>query len=379
VATSEPAAVTSAKGRDEPMVRNRPEVEPGTSLLGASGIDTTIQGADSTGIPAVGGDQKSLVPSIGGFHLAKKALSGCARRKLKKAKAKSSEAGTGGIQQPGNASTTKQVEIPTETPKRPRSEGSTPTETVRPPKRPRDCKGPGNYKEALTNIKVAIFKDTYPEDKVSENDQDCILEEPGKMLHRTPIGELPHLKSYRLGGALIYICADQQPGQWLIKATDNHRLGSGAKLKATDARNLPKPIKVAIRVRDKVAQTQDELLRWINNLNPGLHTENRRVLGRQSEPKGQRLFVHIDRDSLVTIQKTGNKIFTGLSQEIVKVLKDPEMQKEGSAPSIASSGSASEVEGDGTPTPSGKRGREDVRQEHPPPPAANIVHPSKGP
>jgi hypothetical protein len=177
VATSEPAAVTSAKGRDEPVVRNLPEVEPGTSLLGASGIDTTIQGVGSTGIPAVGRAQGSLLPSIGGFLLAKKALSGCARRKLKKAKAKSSEAGTGGIQQPGNARATKEVETSTETPKRQRSEGSTLTETVRPPKRPRDCKGPGNYKETLTNIKIAIFKETYPENKVTDNDQDCILEE----------------------------------------------------------------------------------------------------------------------------------------------------------------------------------------------------------
>jgi hypothetical protein len=84
---------------------------------------------------------------------------------------------------------------------------------------------------------------------------------------------------------------------------------------------------VVVRVRDKVAQTQDELLRWINNLNPGLHTENWRVLGGEPEPKGQRLILHTDRDSLVTIQKTWNKIFTGLSQGIVKVLKDTEMQR----------------------------------------------------
>jgi hypothetical protein len=110
---------------------------------------------------------------------------------------------------------------------------------------------------------------------VTINNQDCILAELGKVLRRTPLGELPHLKSYRLeGGALIYTCADQESGQWLIRAIDNHRLGSGARLKATDARNLPKPIKVALRVRDNVAQTQDELLSWIQHLNPGLHTEN---------------------------------------------------------------------------------------------------------
>jgi hypothetical protein len=84
---------------------------------------------------------------------------------------------------------------------------------------------------------------------------------------------------------------------------------------------------VALRVRDNVAQTQDELQRWIHHLNPGLHTENWRVLGRQSEPKGQRFCLDIDRDSLGIIQKTEYKIFTGISQAVAKVLKDPETQK----------------------------------------------------
>jgi hypothetical protein len=171
-------------------------------------------------------------------------LSGCARRKLKEAKAEASEGGTGGIQHLGNASVPKQGETLIETPKRPRSEGSTPTETAKPPKRPRDSSGPGNYKEALTNIKIAIFKETYPEDKLTKHDLESILEELGRVLHGTPVGELPHLKAYILDrGAHIYRCADQQSGQWLVRATDNHRLGSGARLKATDATNLPKPVK----------------------------------------------------------------------------------------------------------------------------------------
>jgi hypothetical protein len=135
----------------------------------------------------------------------------------------------------------------------------------------------------------------------------------GEVLCKTPTGELPHLKSYRLeGGALIYICADQQSGQCLIKAIDNHRLESGARLKVTDARNLPKPIKVALRIRDKVAQNQ-ELLKWVKNLNPGLNTEHWRVLDKQSEPKGQRFILHINRDSYTSIKRTGHRIFTGLS------------------------------------------------------------------
>jgi hypothetical protein len=42
VATSKSAAEISAKGRDEPVMRNLPEVKPGTSLLGVSGTDTPL-------------------------------------------------------------------------------------------------------------------------------------------------------------------------------------------------------------------------------------------------------------------------------------------------------------------------------------------------
>jgi hypothetical protein len=107
-------------------------------------------------------------------------LSKCARWKLKKARARASEAGTGGIQQPANVSTSKQGETTTKTLKSPRSEGSIPTETARAPKRPRDSKGPGTYMEALTIIKVAIFRETYPEDKLTEDNQNSILEVQGR-------------------------------------------------------------------------------------------------------------------------------------------------------------------------------------------------------
>lgn len=78
----------------------------------------------------------------------------------------------------------------------------------------------------------------------------------------TPKGELPHLRSFRLEGeALVYVCADQHSGQWLIRSTDNNWLGSGARLKATNARNLPKPANVTLKMKDKVAESPDELLK----------------------------------------------------------------------------------------------------------------------
>jgi hypothetical protein len=58
-----------------------------------------------------------------------------------------------------------------------------------------------------------------------------------------------------------------------------------------------------------------------------LNTEHWRVLDKQSEPKGQRLILHIDWDSYTSIKRTGHKIFTGLTQGTVKVLRDPEAQQ----------------------------------------------------
>jgi hypothetical protein len=50
-------------------------------------------------------------------------------------------------------------------------------------------------------------------------------------------------------------------GQWLVKAIDNQKLESGTSLKVTDARNQPKTVKLALRIREKVAQNQEVLLK----------------------------------------------------------------------------------------------------------------------
>jgi hypothetical protein len=52
-------------------------------------------------------------------------------------------------------------------------------------------------------------------------------------------------------------------------AINNHRLGSEVRPKIMDAIKLPKPVKVALRTKDKVAKSPNELLKWIEDLNPG--------------------------------------------------------------------------------------------------------------
>jgi hypothetical protein len=152
-----------------------------------------------------------------------------------------------------------------------------------------------------------------------------VLAKVGELLRETPDGGRPLLRSYRLDeGTIFYACADQRSVDWLITAIHGFQIREGVRLKAIDAKHLPKPVKMALRTKDKVATGPEELLKWIKSLNPGLHTENWRVLDSKDEPIGRRLILLVDQDSAKIIKGTGNKIFTGLSEGIFKVLSDPE-------------------------------------------------------
>jgi hypothetical protein len=100
---------------------------------------------------------------------------------------------------------------------------------------------------------------------------------------------------------------------------------------------------VALRTKDKAPKRPDELLKWINDLNPGLHTEHWMVLDRQPEPQGQRLILHIDWYFHEAVKETGYKIFTGLTQGTIKIQRDPEEKCATMSP--ASSGSVSRENG----------------------------------
>jgi hypothetical protein len=59
-ARGEPAVQISAKGRNEPVVRNQPEVISRTLLSEVSSTDIPLQGASSSSIPAEGEGLKHL-------------------------------------------------------------------------------------------------------------------------------------------------------------------------------------------------------------------------------------------------------------------------------------------------------------------------------
>jgi hypothetical protein len=72
---------------------------------------------------------------------------------------------------------------------------------------------PGTYKEDLANVKIAILKENYPEEKLTEDEQDLILEELGRVFHGTPKLELSHMKFFKAGGRHTHVCV-HPPTVW---------------------------------------------------------------------------------------------------------------------------------------------------------------------
>jgi hypothetical protein len=190
---------------------------------------------------------------------------------------------------------------------------------------------PGSYKEALLNFRAAVLLD-HPEEQLSPEDVNLVMGKVGEVFRETPDGGRPLLRSYRLGrGIIFYACADQRSVDWLVTALHGYQIREGARLKAIDAKHLPKPIKMALRTKEKVAKGPEEILEWIKSLNPGLHTENWRVLDSRDEPLGRRLILLVDQDSGKILKGTSYKIYTGLSEGTFKVLSDPEGEIRGRA------------------------------------------------
>jgi hypothetical protein len=69
---------------DAPPVLNLPQAKTKTTLLGVSSADIPLQGASTSSTPTAGEGLGHIVSGVVGFRLAKKALSGSAKRKQKR-------------------------------------------------------------------------------------------------------------------------------------------------------------------------------------------------------------------------------------------------------------------------------------------------------
>jgi len=55
-----------------------------------------------------------------------------------------------------------------------------------------------------------------------------------------------------LGNTLVYTCTDQQTCQQLVKVPNKHRIKRETLFRVNDARDLPKPVKMAFKILDMI-------------------------------------------------------------------------------------------------------------------------------
>ena len=260
------------------------------------------------------------------LHLDKPKLSGAARRRLKKARSRGE--GTEGFMQSGPSShaSTSAPQTGPGTSKRTRTSSETPPSAkAKPTKRPRGTEPGVSFREALASPKMAIIKTSYPEDKLTESDIQYVQEVILRKIDEAQSSEsLPLLRTFSLqDGALIYYCENQDTCNWLQKNLDGVEIKDKSILKVVEAKDLPKPVKVAFRTRDLKTSDPKVLLRRMQLLNKGLQTEHWKVVDRQPDPKGQRLILLMDKKSAELITSLGLAAYTGVDRGQFKILSDP--------------------------------------------------------
>uniref|UniRef100_T1HYW1 DUF4780 domain-containing protein n=1 Tax=Rhodnius prolixus TaxID=13249 RepID=T1HYW1_RHOPR len=332
---------------------------PKTDLVGLQGTSSGGSGnADPPGKEAVTGVSQKLK----GIHITPRKPSGAQRRKL--AKLKVAEAGKEWIpgkdwrergkgqktsrvvNQPGGqgiipstssdgAGIGKEARVvsslppeTSQTPKRPRSEVSTPSSASgkavaqgsKRVKLPEE--GPtGSFRDALCAQKMAIVLDSYPNDFLSEEQADLLqqklVEEICSEKCTGSIG--PRFRSCFLSkGALILACEGEDARLWLERVVPELRLGEGAKLRVGPARDIVRAAKVAMWVPGALKNTTPSVI--LDKLlvqNEGLDIAEWRLLNRKIEPKGQTLVFEISEQALSRLKGTNFEVFLGL--EVVRL------------------------------------------------------------
>ena len=264
---------------------------------------------------------------------AKKRDSKYYRERRQRKKEKKIAEGTWQIRKPKPQIQTAQGRNPTETPKRLRSEESTPsTSGVKHiAKKPRVLTPKSDiqkkeaktmaYSEKAAAIKMAVCPENYPDFGISEdqsiNLQRLILERIRPMKS----GLFPRFFDCRLEqAALVLACADLETRSWLEEEIKTLGTWEGQSLLCMDARRVINRSKILFRMPQVFNGTKvEKVLANVEQLN-AVCTSDWRVLNVNQEEAGSTVVVSITDKDLNILKERQFKLFLGLGRIQVKVL-----------------------------------------------------------
>jgi hypothetical protein len=180
-----------------------------------------------------------------------------------------------------------------------------------------------SFAEVAASERMAIVPEGYPADKIGLGHlgaiQGLVLEllvDAPDPLPRVTIGNI-------VAGALHVNCQGRESTAWLRSAIGGAEI-AGLRLQVVDAKDLPKPVKMAWRTKIVGGHDVKLLLRVLQRYNPALHTEEWKVVDTAMAEANTRRIILMDRVSAEVIKAAGYQLHTGVDLSTFKLLEDAE-------------------------------------------------------
>lgn len=188
----------------------------------------------------------------------------------------------------------------------------------------------GSYAEAVVVERMAIIPVGYPVDKMVAGHLAAVQSAVLAAMDSAP-DPLPTIAIGNIvGGALHVNCKGRGASTWLSATIGGMTIG-GLSLKVVDAKDLPKPVKMAWKTRIVGVQDVKLMLRVLQRFNPGIHTEHWKVVDTVMSEASTRRIILMDRESADVIKASNYQLNSGVDLSSFKLLEDVEDRRQGGA------------------------------------------------
>lgn len=188
---------------------------------------------------------------------------------------------------------------------------------------PKRTKVAASFAEVAASERMAIVPVAFPAEKIGLGHLGAIqglilglLADAPDPLPRVTLGNV-------VAGALHVNCQGGESTTWLRSAIGSEEI-AGLRLKVMDAKDLPKPIKMAWKTKIVGGHDVKLLLRVLQRYNPALHTEEWKVVDTLTSDMATRRIILMDRVSADVIKAAGYHLHTGVDLSSFKLLEDAE-------------------------------------------------------
>ncbi|KAL1447091.1 hypothetical protein WDU94_000568, partial [Cyamophila willieti] len=183
------------------------------------------------------------------------------------------------------------------------------------------------YSQAMTQLKMAIVLESYPEEKLSDVMLKSIKTSVTKEIFKANPGELPRFTNYHGEKGILYItCADEASRDWLLaKVRGDLKDCVGAPLRIGPSKEIVKSTKMTTWVSAELIELLGEkdhkgIITLIGLQNPTLPTEDMTVITSHSDTSGTTLVLFVGELGLKELRRMGFKAHLGLTQLTFKLI-----------------------------------------------------------